>query len=124
MEAWRGPAQFAGAALIVTIVALWATRPPPTCDMTVEPHSHLDLDRIVDREHLAADIGASGRIARRYRAQMPEHPAGAHEAPAQAATQAPDTDDEQCHARLAQQIMSTHDLTLAQILAAAGRAPG
>jgi hypothetical protein len=124
METWRGPAGFAGAALIVTVVALWATRPPPTCNMTVEPHSHLDLDRMVDREHLAADIGASGRIARRYRAQMPDHPATAHEAPAGAPAQAPDTDDEQCHARLAQQMMTTHDLTLAQILAAARRAPG
>jgi hypothetical protein len=124
MEAWRGPAQFAVAALIVTIVALWATRPPPTCDMTVEPHSHLNLDRVVDREHLAADIGASGRIARRYLTQMPEHPAGAHDAPVQARAQAPDTDDQQCHARLTQQIMTTHDLTLAQILAAARRAPG
>jgi hypothetical protein len=120
MDAWRGPAQFAGAALIVTIVALWATRPPPTCDMTVEPHSHLDLDRVVDREHLAADIGASGRIARRYLTGMPEHPAGAHDAP----VQAPETDDERCHQRLTQQIMTTHDLTLAQILAAARRAPG
>jgi hypothetical protein len=119
---WRGPTQFAAGALIVTIVALWATQPPPTCDMTVEPHSHLDLDRMVDREHLAADIGASGRIARRYRAQT-ERPAGAHEAPAQAPAQTA-TDDEQCRARLAQQIMATHDLTLVQILAAAGRAPG
>ena len=124
MEAWRGPAQLAGAALIVTIVALWATRPPPSCDMTLEPHSHLDLARMVDREHLAADIEASGRIARRYQVQMPEHPAGAQEAPAQALAQTRDTDDEQCHARLEQQIMTTHDLTLAQILAAARRAPG
>ena len=124
MRAWLGPAQFAGMALIVTILGLWATRPPPTCDMTLEPHSHLDLDRTVDREHLAADIGASGRIARRYRAGVPEHPAGAHGAPAQVPAQTPDTDDEQCHARLTQQIMTTHDLSLAQILAAARRAPG
>jgi hypothetical protein len=124
MKAWRGPAQLAGAALIVTIVVLWATRPPPSCDMTVEPHSHLDLARMVDREHLAADIGASGRIARRYRAQLPEQIAGAHEAPAQALAQTPDTDDEQCHARLAEQIMTTHDVTLAQIVAATRHAPG
>jgi hypothetical protein len=115
---WRGPTQFAAGALIVTIVALWATRPPPACDMTVEPHSHLDLDRMVDREHLAADIEASVRIARRYRAQTPAPAAGAHEPTAH---QAPDTDDEQCQARLAQQIMTAHDLTLAQILSASRR---
>ena len=119
-SSWRGPTQFAAGALIVTVVALWATRPAPTCDMTVEPHSHLDLDRMVDREHLAADIEASGRIARRYGAQTPAPAAGAHEPPARA----PDTDDEQCHARLAQQIMTTHDLTLPQILAAARRTSG
>ncbi len=119
-SSWRGPTQFAAGALIVTIVALWATRPPPTCDMTVEPHSHLDLDRMVDREHLATDIEASGRIARRYQAQRSATAAGPLEPPARA----PDTDDEQCHARLAQQIMTAHDLTLPQILAAGRRAPG
>jgi hypothetical protein len=117
LSSWRGPAQFAGAALIITFVALWATRPPPICDMTLEPHSHLDLDRTVDREHLAADIGASGRIARRYSVQMSAHSAGAPEAPARTS----DEDAERCHARLAQQIMTTHDLTLAQILTAARR---
>jgi hypothetical protein len=119
-SSWRGPTQFAAGALIVTVVALWATRPAPTCDMTVEPHSHLDLDRMVDREHLAADIEASGRIARRYGAQTPAPAAGAHEPPARA----PDTDDEQCQARLAQQIMTAHDLTLAQILSASRRTSG
>jgi hypothetical protein len=98
-------------------VALWATRPPPACDMTLEPHSHLNLDRTVDREHLAADIGASGRIARRYSVQMSAQSAGAREPAAQVS----DADAERCHARLAQQIMTTHDLTLAQILAAARR---
>jgi hypothetical protein len=116
LSSWRGPAQFAGAALIVTIVALWATRPPPTCDMTLEAHSHLNLDRTVDREHLAADIEASGRVARRYSAHMSaQSSASPHEPP----VHAPDPDAEQCRARLAQQIMTTHDLTLAQLIAAA-----
>jgi hypothetical protein len=89
--------------------------------MTLEPHSHLDLDRAVDREHLATDIGASGRIARRYSAHLLANAsAGGHEPP----VRAPDTDAERCHARLAQQIMTTHDLTLAQILAATERTPG
>jgi hypothetical protein len=119
LSSWRGPLQVAAAALLFTVVALWATRPRPTCDMTLEPHSHLDLDRAVDREHLAADIGTSGRIARRYLARISAHPADAHQQPALA----PDGEAEQCHARLAQQIMTTHDLTLAQMLAAA-RSPG
>jgi hypothetical protein len=120
LSSWRGPLQFAGAALIITVVALWATRPPPTCDMTLEPHSHLDLDRVVDREHLAADIEASGRIAERYAAHTSAQSAVAHQGPPQAT----DTDAEQCHTRLARQIMTTHDLTLAQILAAARRPAG
>jgi hypothetical protein len=118
-SSWRGPVQFAGAALTLTLVALWATRPPPTCDMTLEPHSHLNLDRTVDREHLAADIAASGRIADRYAAQISSHPRDAHRLP----PGAPGADAGQCHARLAQQIMTTHDLTLAQILTAT-RSPG
>jgi hypothetical protein len=120
LSSWRGPLQFAAAALIVTVVALWATRPPPTCDMTLEPHSHLDLDRAVDREHLAADIEASGRIADRYAAHSAPRSAGDHEGPPQAS----DHDAEQCHTRLARQIMTTHDLTLAQMLAAARRPAG
>jgi hypothetical protein len=119
LSSWRGPAQFAAAALVLTIVALWATGPRPTCNMTLEPHSHLDLDRTVDREHLAADIEASGRIARRYSAHISAHPAGADQ-PSAAASE---TGEEQCHARLAQQIMTTHDLTLAQILSAPGAQP-
>jgi hypothetical protein len=110
-SSWRGPAEFAGAALIITLLALWATRPLPTCDMTLEPHSHLDLDRTVDREHLATDIAVSERIARRYSAGLPADSAGVQEAPAHAGG----ADAEQCHARLTQQIMATHDLTRVQI---------
>jgi hypothetical protein len=106
-------------ALAITVIALWATRPPPTCDMTLEPHSHLNLDRTVDREHLAADIAASGRIAERYSTQTSARPVDPRRLP----SGPPGAEAEQCHARLAQQIMATHDLTLAQILTAT-RSPG
>jgi hypothetical protein len=46
----------AGAALIVTLLAMWATRPPPACAMAPEPHRHLDLERGVDREHRARQV--------------------------------------------------------------------
>jgi hypothetical protein len=102
--AWRGPAQFAGAALVVTVVAMWAAQPPSGCVMQPEPRRHLNLDRTVDREHLATDLAQSERIARRYAAD-------------------PDADGESCRAGLVRQIMTTHDLTPAQV-AATGRTAG
>ena len=101
---WRGPAQFAGAALVVTVATMWASQPPSGCAMRSEPHRHLNLDRTVDREHLATDLAKSERIARRYSAQ-----AG--------------TDGESCRAGLVRQIMTSHDVTPAQMLAASARAP-
>jgi hypothetical protein len=99
---WRGPAQFAGGALVLTIVAMWAAQPPSGCTMRSEPRRHLNLDRTVDREHLATDLAESERIARRYSAQ-------------------PDANGESCRAGLVRQIMATHDVTPAQMLAATGR---
>jgi len=103
---WRGPAQFASAALVLTVVAMWATRPAAAvCAMRSESRRHLTLDRTVDREHLATDLAESARIARRYSAQ-------------------PGGDSERCHAELVRQIMTTHDVTTAQVLAATPRTPG
>jgi hypothetical protein len=102
---WRGPAQFAGAALVLTVVAIWATRPAAVCAMRSESRRHLNLDRTVDREHLATDLAESARIARRYSAQ-------------------PGGDSESCHTELVRQIMTTHDVTTAQMQAATPRTPG
>ena len=102
---WRGPAQFAGAALVLTVVAMWATRPAAVCAMRSESRRHLNLDRTVDREHLATDLAESARIARRYSAQ-------------------PSGDGESCRAELVRQIMTMHDVTTAQMLAATPRTPG
>ena len=85
---------------------MWATQPPAGCAMRSEPRRHLNLDRTVDREHLATDLAESERIARRYSAQ-------------------PDGNGESsCHAGLVRQIMTTHDLTAAQMLAATSRTTG
>ena len=73
--------------------------------MRSEPHRHLNLDRTVDREHLATDLAESERIARRYAAQ-------------------PEGDDESCRAELVRQIMAAHDVTPAQMLAVTARPPG
>jgi hypothetical protein len=105
----------AGTALLVMILAMWATRPPASCILPSEPHRHLVLERVVDSEHLASDVRETARIARRY---------GAHMAAAQAKGDAPPTTSvldgvaEQCEARLASQLMTTHDVSLDQVHAA------
>jgi hypothetical protein len=102
---WRGPAQFAGAALILTVVAMWAAQPPSGCAMRSEPRRHLNLDRTVDREHLATDLAEVERIARRSSTR-------------------PEGNGETCHAELVRQIMATHQVTPAQVFAATPRTPG
>jgi hypothetical protein len=85
--------------------------------MRSEPRRHLDLDRTVDREHLATDLAESERIARRYSAQREPTASGGTREPAIHA------DAESCHAGLVRQIMAAHDVTTAQVLAATSRAP-
>ena len=114
---WRGPAQFTGAALVLTVAAMWAAQPPSGCTMRAEPHRRLNLDRTVDREHLATDLAEAERVARRY-AAPPETASGRTGAPAI------DADTGSCHAGLVRQIMTTHDVTAAQVLAATARTPG
>jgi hypothetical protein len=86
--------------------------------MRSEPHRHLNLDRTVDREHLATDLAESERIARRSSAQPEPTASGGTDEPAVHA------DAESCHAGLIRQIMTTHDVSAAQVLAATSRAPG
>jgi hypothetical protein len=109
---WRGPAQFAGAALVLTVAAMWAAQPPSGCTMRAEPQRHLNLDRTVDREHLATDLAESERVARRYAARP--QPTASGEPAIQ-----PET--ESCHAALVRQIMTAHDVTAAEVLAASAR---
>jgi hypothetical protein len=112
-------ATVAGTAILVMLLAMWATRPDSSCVLTREPHRRLALERVVDSEHLANDVREIGRIARRY--------AAAHIAPTQTkgddppATSALDDAVRQCEARLAGQLMTTHDVTLDQVREAASR---
>ena len=58
----------AGTALLVMLLAMWATGTASSCVVTQEPHRLLNLERGIDREHLARDVRDSARIARRYAA--------------------------------------------------------
>jgi hypothetical protein len=78
---------------------MWATQPPYTCAMVYEPHRQLDLERDVDREHLAGDAAAIGRMARRYAT----HGAGS------------DSVVTHCEETLARNLTRTHDVTIDQI---------
>jgi hypothetical protein len=100
---WRGPAQFAAVALAVTLAALWLNAPAVNCTRRFEPHQRMDLSRVVDQEHLAVDLRDADRVALRY---------VAHQAIPGAAA------GERCHATLDGQIMTTHDVTAAQIRSA------
>jgi hypothetical protein len=91
-------------ALVVTILAMWAVRPPALCELTAEPHRRLDLERVVDREHLATDVREIARVARRY-----APPAAADDTVAQ------------CEDKLNRQLVTAHDLTVEQIRSAATR---
>jgi len=71
--------------------------------MPTEPRRHIDLARTVDREHLAADVLESERIARRYAAALAADPS---ERRSSATLPRP----EQCQAALVDQIAATHDL--------------
>ena len=109
-------ATVAGAALIVTLLVMWATGPPGTCTMAREPHRRLDLARGVDREHLTTDAREAARIASRYAARIARTPAD-DGGPPSAPTHNNDV-AEQCQASLSRQVSDAHDVTLEQVRAA------
>jgi hypothetical protein len=92
-------AALAGAAVLYMVFAMWATQPPYTCAMVYEPHRQLNLDQEVDREHLARDGDEIGRMARRYARHIA----------------ASDSVVAQCEETLARGLMTTHEVTLAQV---------
>jgi hypothetical protein len=59
-----GAAALLGAMLLV----MWAQHGLATCAISFEAPRRLQLDRPVDRDHLAADGASAGRTARRYTA--------------------------------------------------------
>jgi hypothetical protein len=100
---WHGTARFAAVVLVVTLAALWLNAPAATCTRRFEPHQRMDLGRVVDQEHLAVDLRDADRVALRYVAHL--------------AIPGPDA-GERCHATLDGLIMTTHDVTAAQIRSA------
>jgi hypothetical protein len=97
----------AGTALLVMLLAMWATGTASSCVVTPEPHRRLNLERGVDSEHLARDVRESARIARRYAART-------------VTTSGIDSASERCEATLDRQIMTAHDVTLDEIREASG----
>jgi hypothetical protein len=63
--AWLELSVVAGGLTAVMFVAMWAQRPAAGCALPQEAPRPLVLTRETDREHLAADLAAADRIARR-----------------------------------------------------------
>ena len=97
-----------GVALLVTLLAMWAAGPTASCELAPEPHQRLNLDRLVDREHLATDVREIGRLARRYAARA---------APAVGI----DLAIAQCEEKLDGQLVTAHDVTIEQVRSATTR---
>jgi hypothetical protein len=111
-------ATVAGTAILVMLLAMWATRPDSSCGPTREPHRRLALERVVDAEHLAGDVRQIERIARRHAAHIAATRTPGDRPPA---TSALDDGITGCEASLDAQLMTTHDLTLDQVREAAAR---
>lgn len=102
----------AGAALVYTVLAMWATQPSYSCVMIEEPRQHLNLEREVDREHLARDARRIHQVARRYAVHLGDIAAGVNpDAPASST----DADAEQCQENLALQLPTVHDVPIDEV---------
>jgi hypothetical protein len=97
-----------GVALLFTLLAMWATGPAASCELAPEPHQRLNLDRLVDREHLATDVRAIARLARRHAART---------APAGGTDQA----IAECEEKLDGQLLTSHEVTIEQVRSATTR---
>lgn len=90
-----------------TVLAMWATQPSYSCVMIEEPRQHLNLEREVDREHLARDARRIHQVARRYAVHLGDTAAGVNsDAPASST----DADAEQCQENFAFQLATVHDV--------------
>ncbi len=97
-----------GVALLFTLLAMWAAGPAASCELAPEPQQRLNLDRLVDREHLATDVREIARLARRYAART---------APAVGI----DAAIAQCEEKLDGQLVTAHDVTSEQVRSATAR---
>ena len=105
-------AQIGALGMTVMTIGMWATRPAPACVMPAEPRRHINLARTVDREHLAADVLESERIARRYAAALAKAPTDGR---SPLTLPRPEALAEQCQAALVGQIATAHDVTADQV---------
>ncbi len=99
-----GTAALLGAMLLV----MWAQHAPATCAVSSEAPRRLQLDRQVDREHLAADGASAVRAARRYTSGTPR---GEQQRRFR-----------ECEALLVNGIAATHGVSVDQVRAATGYA--
>jgi hypothetical protein len=83
--------------LIAMLIAMWAGRPDANCTRSREPARLLVLSRATDREHLATDLSAADRTARRYMRSAADETVQR-------------TRFAECAATLVQQIATTHGL--------------
>jgi hypothetical protein len=102
--AWLELSLVAAGLMVAMLAVMWAERPDASCRPSLEPPRHLVLSRETDREHLATDLAAAARTARRYMLSS--------------------TDPDQRHARfvecettLVQQIATSHGLSPDQLRA-------
>jgi hypothetical protein len=91
----------AATAFLVMLLAMWATGTASSCVVAQEPHRRLNLERVVDREHLARDVRESARTARRYARAV--------------GTSGADGASDRCETTLDGQIMTAHDVSLEEI---------
>jgi len=105
----------AGAALVYTVLAMWATQPSSSCVMIEEPRRHLNLTRQVDREHLAQDAQRIHLLARRYARHLGNIAAGVNPEDPASST---DTEAARCQDHLAVGVATVHDVPIDVVHAA------
>ena len=102
--AWLELSLVAAGLMVAMLAVMWAERPDASCTLSLEPPRHLVLSRETDREHLATDLAAAARTARRYMLSTTD-----------AAQQHARLVD--CEATLVQQIATRHGLSPDQLRA-------
>ena len=106
MKPLTNASELALVALVLTVgmfLVMWTRQPPANCTLPVEGQRRLVLNRGTDREHLAGDLAAADRIARRYILSTAKP------------QQSPRIVD--CKARLVQEIATRHGLRPDQVWA-------
>ena len=64
--AWFELLLVAAGLMVAMLVVMWVQSPAASCTLSLDAPRHLVLSRETDREHLATDLAAAYRIARRF----------------------------------------------------------